>query len=182
MAFATTSPDIVQSIRQRWLLHHWNHLCGPAVAPPWNRLDAEQLARTAETLVFVDVVRSGGDIRYRLRFRGAQVTAIFGSGGIGGFVDEVLPASMRDLAMISYRQTVETGQPTFSVIETLDRDGRPVTIERLLLPFSRDGRTIDRILGSIEAITVHGPFDGHDLMVAPHKPPKFGPCASIHFG
>jgi hypothetical protein len=51
--------------------------------------------------------------------------------------------------------------------------------ERLLLPFSRDGETVDRILASFEFICPDGAFDNYELMKAPSAPPMLRLSATI---
>ncbi|HEY2756854.1 MAG TPA: hypothetical protein VGJ01_14095 [Pseudolabrys sp.] len=60
-----------------------------------------------------------------------------------------------------------------------DRVGRLVHCERLLLPFGRDGQTVDRILASVEFICPDGAFDDRDLMLAQQAPPALRMSARI---
>jgi hypothetical protein len=43
-----------------------------------------------------------------------------------------------------------------------------VHLERLLLPFSRDGVTADRILASIETLSLEGKFEQENLGRSPY--------------
>ena len=51
--------------------------------------------------------------------------------------------------------------------------------ERLLLPFARDGRRVDRILAAFEFICADGGFDLKDLMVSQSVPPALRFSAAI---
>ena len=60
-----------------------------------------------------------------------------------------------------------------------DRGGRLVYYERLLLPFTRNGEGVDRILAAFEFVCPDGAFDGRDLMKTPAAPPRLRLCATI---
>lgn len=51
--------------------------------------------------------------------------------------------------------------------------------ERLLLPFSRDGKNVDRILASFEFICPDGAFDNRDLIGTQTTPPALRLSATI---
>lgn len=52
--------------------------------------------------------------------------------------------------------------------DTRDRDGRLVRMERLLRPFGRGGRVVDRILASIETVSREGKFGQRGLADLPY--------------
>jgi len=54
-----------------------------------------------------------------------------------------------------------------------------VHFERLLLPFSHDGQSVDRILTSFEFVSPDGAFDSRDLMGAQSAPPTLRLSATI---
>jgi hypothetical protein len=61
----------------------------------------------------------------------------------------------------------------------VDRDRRLVHHERPLLPLSRDGDSVDRILTSFEFICPDGASNNRDLMTAQGTPPKLRLSATI---
>lgn len=60
-----------------------------------------------------------------------------------------------------------------------DASGRLVQLERLLLPFSNDGQSVDRILASFEFICADGGYDSRDLMKRQPAPPVLRLTATI---
>jgi hypothetical protein len=144
---------------------------------------AEELAGASDNLLFADVVNGAGPARFLLRFSGVRILEYFGVScpdrGQGRFLDEVLPAAYRDAALSSFHETVAARQPVYTIADMRDRAGRIVHFERLLLPLSRDGSAVDRIVASIEAVSPEGAFHGHELVTTPSAPPAFAFCGII---
>ena len=69
--------------------------------------------------------------------------------------------------------------PVYTVVDTHDRDGRLVYYERLLLPFSRNGIDVDRILASLETVSPEGAFENRNIFKAPTTAPTYSLCATI---
>ena len=72
-----------------------------------------------------------------------------------------------------------TGRPVYTIHDIADRHGRLVHYERLLLPFSRDGESVDRILASFEFFCPDGGFDTSDLLSAQNGAPALRLSATI---
>ena len=171
--FELRRPDVIRSVGQRCLLGWWNRLRAAARLPLQAALDTEDLADYAPDMMFCDVVRAAGRARLKVRVVGTRLGAAYGRTWLGGFLDEVMPEHLRPSVAVSYGKVVETGQPLYSIIETCDRGGHPVTYERLLLPFSRDGAGVDRVVTSVEMISVDGAFESRNLMIKKNAPPVF---------
>jgi hypothetical protein len=58
--------------------------------------------------------------------------------------------------------------PVYNLVDTRDHDGRLVHMERLLLPFARNGAAVDRVLASIETLSLDGKFAQHGLADSPY--------------
>jgi hypothetical protein len=67
-----------------------------------------------------------------------------------------------------YREAISGQHPVYNVVDTRDPDGRLVHMERLLLPFSRNGNTAEHVLSSIETVSLDGKFDQHGLAKSPY--------------
>jgi hypothetical protein len=179
MQFINSRPDVVRSINQRWLLAHWNALRASSRLPAWRDLETSELAAMSANLSFFDVIESGGEARFLSRYRGARIAEAFGDIGTARYLDEILAPAYREAALTTYRQVLVTQLPVYTISDTRDRDGRIVHFERLLLPFSRDGVEIDRILASLETVSPEGAFENRGIMTATPKPPSFALCATI---
>jgi len=182
MNFVSSRPDVVRSVNQRWLLQHWLRWRRPDRVPSWQQLDAQALTRMAESLAFQDVVETNGTPRFLVRFNGARLCQAFGEDCRNRFLDEVLTEPLRETLLATYRKVVASGWPVYTISNLRDRSARLVHYERLLLPFSSDGRRTDRILGSFEFVSPDGAFDNHDLLKRPEKAPPFELQAAIHPG
>jgi hypothetical protein len=179
MQFINSRPDVVRSINQRWLLSHWNALRASSRLPAWRDVETSELAAMSANLAFFDVIEQDGEVRYLTRYRGSHIDEAFGHSGQGKYLDQILPPLYREAALTTYRQVLVTQLPVYTISDSRDRNGRIVHFERLLLPFSRDGVEIDRILASLEIVSPEGAFENRDIMNAAPKPPSFALCATI---
>jgi hypothetical protein len=168
MQFITSRPDAVRSVCQRWLLKCWTHLRRRRAVPAWADLPLGDLSNQLDTLIFLDVVQNGAAPRFRIRFLGKRVALSYGGDFTGRFLDEAIPPAWRDNAMITYRKAVSAQQPVYNAVDTQDRDGTRVRMERLMLPFTAQGGAVDRVLASIETLSLNGRFEQHELGKSPH--------------
>jgi hypothetical protein len=179
MQFTTARPDIVRSVRHSFLLSYWNRLRGPARLPSWKNIAAEDLKGHVDSLMFCDVEESAGDgFRLLIRYRGARITEVYGECEYH-YLDETLPPLLRSATLETYRHAVENAQPVYTVVATRDRTGCPVDFERLLLPFSRDGTTVDRIVSALEWISIENGFERRELLRTQVAAPTYSVCAAI---
>jgi hypothetical protein len=165
MHFSVARPDVVRAINQRWLLKIWGRSLGDQTVPPWQAAEAEELSRVSANVSFLDVSGNDGNMRFMIRFHGATIGLVYGSADCRGrHLDDVIAESKCTQALAPYRQAVESGKPVYTIHDLTDRNGRLVHYERLLLPFTSDGKSIDRILAAFEFICEDGAFDRRDLM------------------
>jgi hypothetical protein len=180
MEFSVARPDVIRAISQRWLLNFWCRHLGALRVPQWQAVEAEDLTRMADSLSFLDVARSRGDVRFMIRFHGATIGRVYGSGDCRGkFLDEIVQRDSCASGLAPYHRAAETGRPVYTIEDMSDRQSRLVHNERLLLPFSRDGVIVDRILAAFEFICPDGAFDSHELMKAQIVPPTLRLSATI---
>jgi hypothetical protein len=179
MQFTSSQPDVVRSINQRRLLSYWDRLRAEHPLPVWQGFEAEELASVADSLSFQDVIGTDGDARFLIRYHGKRISEAYGATCQGKFLDEILPLQYRTAALSTYHQVLVTKLPVYTIADTRDQRGRIVHYERLLLPFSRDGAAIDRILASLETVSPEGAFDHRNLFKAAPGPPAFALCTTI---
>lgn len=60
-----------------------------------------------------------------------------------------------------------------------DRTGKPVDFERLPLPFSHQGESVDSILAALEWVSIEGGFKGRELLKSQATAPAYSVCATI---
>jgi hypothetical protein len=180
MQFDVARPDVVRAIHQRWLLKFWQRHLGDHRVPRWQAIEAEDLSHLADNLSFIDVMGERNSLRFQIRFHGRGVGEVFGMADCRGkFLYAGQPEPARSQKLAPYRHAVARGRPVYTIHDIVDRDGRPVQYERLLLPFSSDGNTVDRILTSFEFICEDGTFVRRELMSEPAGLPSLRLSATI---
>jgi hypothetical protein len=97
----------------------------------------------------------------------------------GRYLDEVIPAMNHGTGIAPYFQVLKTGCPIYTIHDVTDRNGRLIHFERLLLPFSHDGKSIDRILAAFEFICEDGAFDSDALIKMKTELPALRLSATI---
>ena len=132
-----------------------------------------------ENLCVFDAIERDGKVRFQSHYRGARIDEAFGNPGQGKFLDEILPAAYREAALSTYRQVLVTQLPVYTIADLRDRNGRIVHYERLLLPFTRGGVEVERILASLETVSPEGEFDNRAIIVSAPRPPAFALCTTI---
>jgi hypothetical protein len=177
--YSIARPDVVRAVNQRWLLKFWNRHLGAHRVPQWQAIVAENLSRLSSNLSFLDVVGGASTACFIVRFNGAMIDTAFGGVGRGRQLDDVMPSEHRDEWLVPYRLAVGCRCPIYTIHDVNDRAGRLVHYERLLLPFGRDGQTVDRILASVEFICPDGAFDDRELMLGQPAPPVLRMSARI---
>jgi len=166
MQFSVARPDVVRAINQRWLLKFWNQHLGTHRVPRWQPVEVENLSRVAANLSILEVSAGTGPARFLVRFHGESIGQIYGSTDCRGkYLDEIIPSASHQEGLAPYRQALDTG--------------RPVYYERLLLPYSLDGQTIDHIMASFEFVCPDGAFKLHALMKSPDAAPVLRLSATI---
>jgi hypothetical protein len=133
--------------------------------PRWQTVQPESLTRLSDSLNFLDVSTVGNNTRFQLRIH----CGIFGKAHHpidcrGKYLDEIVPPDRHAIALAPYHQTVKCGGPVYTIHDVTDCNGRLVHFERLLLPFSRDGENVDRILASFEFVSPDGAFESEGLL------------------
>lgn len=167
MDFTSARPDAVRAINQRWLLKLWTRHLGDARAPRWQSIKPDDLASLSDNLSLFDVTDDMPP-RFLIRFVGNTVVRAYGSTNRRGrYLDEIVSPTDREQTIEPYTRAAVSGAPVYIVHDVTDRTGRLVHCERLMLPFARDGETIDRILVLFEFVCLDGEFDVDALMLVP---------------
>ncbi|MGC1464972.1 MAG: PAS domain-containing protein [Pseudolabrys sp.] len=180
MNFAVVRPDVIRAVNQSWLLNMWRRHRGYSPLPRWDTIEKENLTASAEQLSFLEVAATGDVTRFRIRSHGAVLGEVYGSPDCSGrFLDEIISPAQQTNALAPYRQVVEGKLPIYTIHDMRDRLGRLVNYERLLLPYSRDRRTVDRVLASFEFICADGTFERQGLMRSALVPPTLRLSATI---
>lgn len=172
MEFDVARPDVVRAVNQRWLLKFWTQHVEDARVPRWQRIDPERLSTMQQNLSLLDVVRGSDDaLRFLIRYHGQTIQRAYGSADARGrYLDQIVTPATCATGVVPYEKAVRDALPVYTILDVTDRRGRLVHTERLLLPFARDGETVDRVLAAFEFFCADGAFDGDALMTGAGEP------------
>lgn len=135
----------LQAPGMRALYDAWRALAGDGPVPPLRRFDPA-LPEGMGRIFTVEVDRTVDPPLFRFLYVGetllAQLGRTPGREPVGLTGEEALGTLEG-----AYRRCARTGRPSYERARFALGDGPPVTIERLLLPFSDDGRVVTHLLG-----------------------------------
>ncbi len=164
LEFASASPSIVKSIKQRDLLNTWLRLYAREQSVP--RVEEYQPSRLEEELpdmVSYSVDSTQQPPRLMIQVLGARLASAYGPAGKHRYLDEYLGPRLSPLVMPVYDQCMKRALPVYSISDVDDLYGRIVAYERLLLPFS-DGGDVNFVIASLKPISEDGGFEIKNLM------------------
>ena len=149
----------------RHLLAYWEAKRGARAMPARRDLDPTEIPRLLPYLLLTDVLPDGG---YRYRLVGTEVERSFGASMTGKRIDELMFGDYLAYMSGLYRRVVETRQPLFSGSRYGGVHGQsPLFTERLMLPLSSDGETVDMVL-SAQVFRGAGPLDDRTASALQH--------------
>lgn len=141
--------------RLRCLADYWRAARpAPGLLPGRQHLDPAEIPKLLPWLCLFDVARPGPRFRYRLV--GTALVRMMDQDPTGRWLDEVHPAFRGSVAYPQFVEVAEDavpdywrGRPSFHTTKDF------VSMERLLLPLARDGRTVDMLV-SVTAYEARG--------------------------
>lgn len=158
MNFQRADTTIIKSIRQISLTREWIHLRGAAILPNFDHFQPDARAEDASDMMVCNLQRSGENVRYQCVEAGRRIEVANDAPMKGRFLDACLDSAIHSAARVVWRACVENRLPVYSIVPTADRDGIPVTLEQLYLPFGTDGSRPDTMIGSIHAFSTEGKY------------------------
>lgn len=128
----------------RLLYQYWYGKCGDRIAPSRADIRPEEMKRLLPNVLLIDVL--GADTRLRYKLAGTEFVTIYGAEVTGQYVDEIDYDGVRDLIVADYRKVVAERRPSWTRWAFHKDDGRWLDYERLALPLSADGRSVNMLL------------------------------------
>ncbi|WP_315836913.1 hypothetical protein [Bradyrhizobium prioriisuperbiae] len=156
--------SIVRSIRQLSLLRGWLRARGDAGLPSIVSFEPDARAGDAPDLALFKVARHGEAMDYICLHAGERVRAVYDTTMWGRSLFECLEPVIAAAAEPIWRACVATGLPVYAIVPVVDRQGCPVTIEQLVLPYSRASSRPDFIVASLHAWSTEGRFVTRGLL------------------
>lgn len=138
----------------RKLAAYWQAKKGGRLAPARADIDPVDIPALMPHMMLVDIEPTTR--RFRFRLIGTAITNGLGRDLTGRYLDELLLNETQRALFAEYRRVADTGQPACATWEYTREDGRHVRFERVVLPLSSDGTTINMMLSGIAFDVAHG--------------------------
>jgi hypothetical protein len=129
----------IRSESQRALTASWARLCSEGL-PSFDRFAPEPGTHDPKQLVAWKVEIDATQLAFRALYRGTLVDEAFNDAWAGKTLREVTPPSLQPAIIGASEHCVSTGCAIYMVLRTYDGAGVPIELQRLLLPFGRNGR------------------------------------------
>jgi hypothetical protein len=162
MSFQPVSMHSVRSSNQRTLVEHWNMLSVGRRFPSIEDFNPQARDHTPEQLIIWDVEGSGSQRQFRVRRMGLRAAEALGSGPIGRTMEELVPPALREISLQGAHECAATGSAIYAIISTV-ANGNLVDCERLLLPFGRNGDTVEHIIAALQLISFQGAVERQEV-------------------
>ena len=125
---------------------YWQLIAPAGGLPGRQHFDPLHISPLMSRVWMLDVVRP--EMRFRYRLAGTREVQTLGLDPTGKWFDEVHPAFLRNPGIAErYLRTVEAGVPTYrhgNVMFVHDKYHQ--LVQNLVLPFAKDGRTVDMLM------------------------------------
>lgn len=164
--FASESPGIIRSIKQRDLLNTWLRLYDRLQCPPkFEDYQPERLSDELADTVYYTIDDTYEVPHITIDSDGTRMSNAYGAIGKGRDLDEYLGKKLAPIIIPIYQECIQRRLPVYTVSRVQDMYGLGVDYERLLMPFT-DGDRVTRIVASLKTISEHGSFEIRNLMRA----------------
>ena len=145
------------------LYAYWQSLRRNRPAPSRADIDPSDIVTVLPHLGIFDVEQSPR--RYRIRLIGTRIVSWYGCDLTGRYLDEIDFGSSNGFTFAILDQVVERIAPAHMTGEYTKQDGRTIRYERLYLPLSSEGETVDKLIGATVRLPADAPLLGDCLDV-----------------
>ncbi len=136
----------IADARLRALVGYWREKRGDRAMPARADLDPIEIPTLLPIVGLIDVLDGGARFRYRLM--GTEMVGVAGYDPTGRFLDEALPDSgYADYLIGLFREVTRERRPLYGESDFHGQGRIEHRVRRLLMPLSRDGRSVDMIFG-----------------------------------
>jgi hypothetical protein len=164
MHFQRAHVSIVRSIRHVSLVRDWQRARGPRDLPEFSHFVPNERAGDSADLSISDIVREDGELSYICRQAGPRVEQVHDADMPSRRLSDCLDPKMAAAAKPIWDACVVHKLPVYSIIPVSDRDGCPVTIEQIFLPYARGGSSADVLVAALHACSTEGRFAHQGLL------------------
>jgi hypothetical protein len=171
MQFQTAHVSIVRSIRHVSLVRDWNRARGTRELPEFKDFVPNERAGDSADLSISDITRENGKLSYICRQAGPRVEQVHDASMPSRALSDCLDPGMAAAARPIWDACAVNKLPVYSIIPVADRDGCPVTIEQIFLPYARGGSSAEVMVAALHACSTEGRFAHHGLLRGHAKVP-----------
>lgn len=139
--FGPVTNKVLRQLAAYWLDKRCDRLM-----PSIKDIDPIEIPWALARIWLCDYSPSSGRFRYRLA--GEQINAYWGYNIRGRYLDELVPAERLDLVTKMFRRVPEGPSIVHDIAQIYLTEEIFKTGERIVLPLSKDGRTVDAVLGA----------------------------------
>jgi hypothetical protein len=144
----------IRSISQHGLAVAWARLAKGGL-PSFDKFDPDPRVHDPKQLAVWKVESNNAETVFRALYRGNLIDEAFNDGWIGKTLTEVTPPSLQPAIISASHQCAKSGCAIYTILKTYDGEGFAVNLERLLLPFGKDG-CVQVIVASLQLISLQG--------------------------
>jgi hypothetical protein len=126
------------------LLAYWQSKLQGRRAPRREDILPEELGKLLPWVILLEVV--GEPPRFRVRLAGTGVVREYGAEMTGKFLDDLDMGAALDRSLEDHRRAVREFRPVVGTFDFKTQDGRWMSYERITLPLSADGETVNMLL------------------------------------
>ncbi len=144
-AQTATVDGLVLDQRQMLAWCEWQHLSEDSAPPRQRTFRPDRIARSLPASVLLHVEPANGTFRFTQRLEGRFVALAFGDGSGQDIETLYNDAHLNDM-MPRYLEAATTGDVAMTQCSAPQRNGKPFSFTRLILPFSGPDGAINRLL------------------------------------
>jgi hypothetical protein len=154
--FEVGSFNNILSISQRGLALYWDQLReGGAPFPRFDQFAPESRKHDPKQLAIWNIERQPGGRVFRALYGGRFFSEAMNTSFEGKALDQVTPPTLLPTFMAGSDECADTGAAIYMVLSTSAPEGHSIDLERLLLPFGRNGK-VEQIVASVQLVSPAG--------------------------
>jgi hypothetical protein len=164
MQFQKAHVSIVRSIRHVSLVRDWQRARETRALPAFKDFVPNERAGDLPDLSISEVRRDGGRLAYLCRQAGPRLEQVHDATMASRLLSDCLDPPMAAAIKPIWDACVWTKLPVYCIVPVSDRNGCPVTIEQIFLPYTLRGDTVDVMVGALHSCSTEGRFDHRGLL------------------
>src|SRR3954447_15313918 len=158
MQFQKAHVSIIRSIRHVSLARDWQRARETRVLPAFKDFVPNDRAGDLPDLSISEVRREGGRLAYLCRQAGPRLEQVHDAAMASRLLSDCLEPAMAAAIKPIWDACVWTKLPVYCIIPVSDRNGCPVTIEQIFLPYTLGGDSVEVMVAALHACSTEGRF------------------------